>query len=381
MNTRTLKFSDNGKFKILVASDLHEWTASDIDSRLDGKKTEDTMLLLDASIKALDPDLVVFNGDNAFGNTKEDLRKSVENITKTVKKYNKPLALVMGNCEHDPEANRFSPEEISEIFCEYDNCFFRNDDKNITGYGNYFIPITDSTGKVKFNLWFMDSNGISPDREVSFVYDWVHEDQIKWYRKKAEKLAKENGGKPVRSILFQHIPVQEEYRLLREAKPFEYSKAVKGFGNTGGKYYVPNEPISGEFNEPVACSDYNSGEFESWKETGDIVAAFFGHNHNNDFEGFVDGILLSQCRGSGFHGYHDGNKTGVKLITISEDTLTVDTKNFYFSDFCLKSKSNVKIEQKLTAKQKNKLVKAVSVGAGVAAVTAVAVVSKRSKKK
>lgn len=381
MDKKYLTFNKNNKFKILVASDLHY--ISRFESLSDKNKAEDTLLLLDASIKALNPDLVVFLGDNALGETPDELKKSVEDILKTVNHYNKPFCFVMGEAEHNMEHNGISPEMITDIYRRYDNCLMTAGKKNITGTGNYNIPIKDNEGKIRFNLWFTDSNGASPDRSKSFITDWVHEDQIEWYEKEAEALKQKNGKKAVPAILFQHIPVPEIYGLFRNAKASEKADAVRGIGVNTDKCYVPSQPLAGDFNEAPECPEYNSGQFESWKKTGDIKAAFFGHNHTNDFEGSLDGILLAQCKATGFCSYHDGDKTGVKLITVSGDTLEVDTKNYYFGDFALKSKSNVKIREKLTVSRKRKIKKQAILGAGVAAVSAVitAVSLRKGKKK
>jgi len=377
---RSLSFNENGKFKILVAADLHEWSESGDDiSVIDVKKTEDTMLLLDASIKALDPDLVVFNGDNAFGDTVEEVRGSIDSIMKSVKAMNKPLAFVLGNHEHDE--GRVDPQIVTRMFCEYENCLFHDDKTGITGLGNYYITIKGKDDKVKYNLWFIDSNGPTPNEDLSPIYDWVHDDQIEWYEQTSKKLAEENGGEPVPSILFQHIPVIEEYKLMREAKPFEIAKAIKGTGFFNEKFYIPKVALAGNFNEPIHSPSFNNGQFDSWKKMGDIKAAFFGHDHINDFEGYLDGILLAQCRGAGFHGYTEGDKTGIKLITINEEDLSLETKNFYFQDFGLTSKSISPIEQKLNTNKKKKIATAAALGAGAAITAAAVAVSKINKKK
>ena len=142
---------------------------------------------------------------------------------------------------------------------------------------------------------------------------------------------------------------------MREAKALESSKTIKGDGFYKDKYFLPNDNISGNFRDPIGCSDFNNGQFESWKNIGDVKAAFFSNSHLNDFEGYVDDILLSQCCASGFFGCHDGDRCGIKLITINEKDLSFDTKNFYFFDFGIESKSVAKIDQRFTSKQKRNI--------------------------
>ena len=99
MKKRILRFNENGKFKILVITDLHEKQANG--DKETEKKSYDALLLVEASIKALSPDLIVYNGDNAFGQTEEDIRKTIEAITLVAREKEIPFAVVMGNHEHD----------------------------------------------------------------------------------------------------------------------------------------------------------------------------------------------------------------------------------------------------------------------------------------
>ncbi|MBQ6624745.1 MAG: hypothetical protein IIX39_02885 [Clostridia bacterium] len=348
MNNYSLKFNSNGKFKILVASDLYEKT--DNKNKQSILKSIDTKVFLEASIKALSPDLVVFNGDCAFGDSDEQLFDSVETITSTIKKLNIPLAVVFGDDEKDNNIKN----KLKSLYSKYENCLFNNDKITMSENGDYNVLIEDSNGNVKFNLWFFDSNGKTPDSDISAKYDWIHDEQIEWYENKALQIKNENSA-VVPSFVFQHIPVVEEYNLMREAKALESSKTIKGDGFYKDKYFLPNDNISGNFRDPIGCSDFNNGQFESWKNIGDVKAAFFSNSHLNDFEGYVDDILLSQCCASGFFGCHDGDRCGIKLITINEKDLSFDTKNFYFSDFGIESKSVAKIDQRFTSKQKRNI--------------------------
>ncbi|MPN21594.1 hypothetical protein SDC9_168974 [bioreactor metagenome] len=212
----------------------------------------------------------------------------------------------------------------------------------------------------------------------------MHDDQIEWYEKTSAELAQQNGGEPVPALLFQHMPVPEEYQLLREAKPAESAVAVKGHHIFSSKNYVLKSGVEGQYNEPICSPCYNNGQFDSWKKMGDVRGAFFGHDHTNDFAGYVDGIMLAQCRGTGFNGYADGDRTGVRLIVLNENDLsTFETNTYMFRDFGLTSKSVSLVDSKLSNKQKSTIAKATKIGVGVAAAcaaTAVAV-SKIKKKK
>ena len=64
-------------------------------------------------------------------------------------------------------------------------------------------------------------------------------------------------------------------------------------------------------------------QFESWKKMGDVFAAFFGHDHINDFKMNVDGIDLYQTLGAGYFTY--GEERGGRLIVLDEN----DPENIY----------------------------------------------------
>ena len=74
---------------------------------------------------------------------------------------------------------------------------------------------------------------------------------------------------------------------------------------------------AGTLGEAPCPPDQNGGEFDAWKQGGDIVAGFFGHDHVNTFTMEVDGIKLVQSPGAGYHTY--GDKRGGRLIIIDEN--------------------------------------------------------------
>lgn len=377
MKKRTLKFNKNGKFRILVLTDLHEYKS---DNKETQNKTEDALLLVETAVKSLCPDLVVYNGDNAFGKTEEDLKETIDAITKTVREMNIPFTMVLGNHEHD--ARELPPELPVKIFSSYENSLVREDKKGISGYANHYISIKGKGNKTKYLLFFIDSGKSRSDNPDISGYDWVRDDQIEWFEEVADSFKEKNGGEYVPAIVFQHMPVTEIYSLLKEVKGVDVAGAIRGQELFSSKYFVLKDGVKGSLLEGPCPPDYNNGEFDSLKTHG-VKGAFFGHDHKNDFEGEVDGVLLAQVKGTGFNGYSDGIRTGVKLITINEENIPAfETKDFYFTDFGLQSKSAVLPHQVMTEEQKKTVKK---IGAGVAAVTAVtavgAVIKKIFKKK
>jgi len=371
MNEKQLRFN-NGKFKIMLLGDLHEHF--DTVKKNGAARLNDTLALLNKAAIELEPDLVVFLGDNASADNEEQMRTAIGRIVEPFEKRNIPFALVFGNHDHDNIENVDLKTQM-KLYNEHKNCYFFNADDSITGYGNFnlLIKATDSDKDI-LNLWFIDSNNLSDDRDISY-YDWVHEDQIDWYKKTAKELADKNGGKVIPSLLFQHAPVPEEYELLREAKPYEYFDSVEGHGIWSDKRYVLKDCLEGYVGEGPCSPCFNSGEFAAWKETGDVMGAFFGHDHMNDFAGYVDGILLAQSKTAGFRVYTDGCNSGVRLITLDENNIEdINTRMYYFKkDFGLTASSLSPYMRRFTDRQDIKLKTAGAVLGTAAGITVASV--------
>lgn len=376
MQNEPLRFKD-GKFKIMLLGDLHDCYDMKTDNA--AEKMDDTLALIGKAVKELKPDLVIYMGDNARASTEYEMRAVISRITYPVSVSDTPFDLVFGN--HDRECEVDLPTQL-KLYREHENCYAFNADDDLSGYGNHNLVIKSGDGeKDIFNLWFIDSHNLYSDRSKSY-YDAVHEDQIEWYKKTAKELADKNGGKVLPSLLFQHIPVPEEYELLREAKPYEKLDSVQGHKTYSDKYYMLKPEVEGYLGEGPAVPDFNSGEFAAWKETGDVLGAFFGHDHLNDFAGYVDGIILAQCKTAGFRVYTDGCRSGVRLITLEENNPeNVQTRMYHFKDFGLKSKSLDPYMRNVSDRQDMKLKAAGAAVGTVAAVTAAAVAANKVLKK
>ena len=317
-----LKFGADGKFKILHITDIHdvEPIMDDDENRdIPNNQDKETINVIEKLVEKTNPDLVVFGGDNVSGYweefTYDYIQSTIQRITAPIRERNIPLCVVFGN--HDGEVG-FHTEFQMMQYMEYANCRSNLNDENVYGCGNCLVTIKDSKGeKDAFAIWLFDSNDYEVNEDGSGGYDHVHDDQIEWYERKAEELKKANGGIPLPAILFQHIPVQQELNGFKEVtKDDEYT-----FERDGNYYYLANEILEGRVREvpcpPNMSKDYTN-QLESWKKTGDIFAAFFGHDHINDFKMNVDGIDLYQTLGAGYFTY--GLERGGRLIILDENT-------------------------------------------------------------
>ena len=342
-----LKFNSDGKFRILLFGDIHEHT-----DYKTNPKFKDMQKLMNAAVEEFKPDLCILLGDNCntdiYAEDPEKFREMLKDVVSPITSRNIPVAAVLGNHEHDHGHE-------DEIVAEYGKLgiIMRNDaPAEVTGNANFKELIYSSDGeKPVFCLWFIDSNNCHENREISH-YDYVHTDQIEWFEAECEKLKEMNGGKPMTSFIFQHTPVPEEYELLRKAHFWELPVAVRGYNTKRKTFYVGKKGTMDYVGEGPCSPDVNNGQFASWKKVGGVIGAFFGHDHLNDFSGFVDGIFIAQHKTAGFRAYTDGCRSCVRLVTIDEkNPHKFEQKLKRFKQFGLKSESLGPVMRTFTDRQ------------------------------
>lgn len=297
-NKAELFFTPNGKFKILVLADCQDNEKPNL------RMIKYINFLLDTE----KPDLVVFLGDNVVCNSEEKFEKGAKLLLNPLILRGVPYCFCFGN--HDAE-HGVSKEYMLSSFSKLGKCLTYNADDSITGVGNCVIKIkTHDKKETAFALWLIDSN-MYYKNEGSF-YDIVHEDQLLWFKTENEKLKKE-AGKPVHSLVFQHMIVPEVFELLEE--------------NPNGKFKVNEKRYNLELNEKASgtllelpCPPYvEDGELDAFCESGSVIGAVFGHDHNNSFIGNVRGIDLIQTAGMTFNSYGNGKVRGCRIIELDEN--------------------------------------------------------------
>ncbi len=332
---KPLCFREDGTFRILHLSDIHEVSPEmddDEDRSIPENCSIETINVIEKCLEYAKPDLVVFGGDNISGFweefTYDYMEETILKIIEPIVRRNIPLAIVFGN--HDAEAEYVVPALAKEnqitIYSRYPNFRGCYNEADVFGCGNCSLPIFSGDGKrIAKNIWLIDSNDYIRDENFKQVehggYSDIHQSQIDWYESKAEKLRELNNGKPVDSILFQHIPVNQEYDLLEEV-----ADGTENSIERDGKHYAIKKEnyIEGKLRENPCPPNSDRKQFESWKKTGDVFAAFFGHDHVNTFVTELDGIKLIQTLGAGYHTY--GNERGGRLIVLHEDGRELETE-------------------------------------------------------
>ena len=91
--------------------------------------------------------------------------------------------------------------------------------------------------------------------------------------------------------------------------------------------------------ESPADPQVNTGEFDALKEKGEVKGLFFGHDHNNSFNGLIDGINVGYTQGAGFNVYGPGLDRGVRVIDLFSDG-TLDTYDMRYRDIVGKKVDN-----------------------------------------
>lgn len=321
-----LQFGSDGKFKIMLFADIQD----------DDPIEETTLQMMHECLDKYKPDLVVYLGDNGVAYTEKEY-STVKAITAPCVEKGVPYAIVFGNHDGEREVSR---ERLLTYYQEF-GCLTTDADPDIYGCGNCNLPILSSDGKkTAFNLWLIDSGSSNPDKEVG-GYDYVHEDQIEWYKNTAEELKNANGGKVVPSILFQHIIMPEAYEAIYPRLPFKMGKDYTIDGTT----YFPVPFFNrhaGIILEPCSPPFVNGGQWDAIVETGDVIATFHGHDHVNDFTATHEGIDIVNVPTVGCQAYSDAISRGAGLITLDEkDLSTYEYEMIYFFNMALEEDSEI----------------------------------------
>lgn len=314
----TLRFNEDGKFKLIIFSDCQDFVLAD--ARM--------LKFMEAAVEAEQPDLAVFLGDNLVQPVAFLHEQAARTLMAPLAKRGIPFAYVFGN--HDAE--RISKELIHKSFLKSGaTCLTYDAAPDITGFGNCNLPILASgSDEIAFNLWMIDSNMYD---EVNGGYDYVHEDQIAWYQQTSQALEAQAGHK-VNSLMFQHIILPEIFDCMVPATQ-EDENAVQYNGQFYLRQLLDENNISTEhFGEKPAPSKTNSGFFSAIVERGDVLGIATGHDHINSFIARKDGIDLIQVSGMSFSSYGDEAIRGYRTITLDEsDTTSYETEVHTYKEY------------------------------------------------
>lgn len=310
----SLRFGDDGKFTVLQISDPQD----------DHYPAYDMVNLIKLSIEQTNPDLIVFTGDivedsriGDMGIDGENLREGVE-----VDSYEQTLENVKATCAavFAEAESRGIPFAVCQGNNDY-NCGVTNEDW-LKIYNSYENSLTvdesnDESGRIDFNLEIKASNS---DETVLNIWmmdtrsSSVTDEQIEWYKSESNALKAANGGKPVPSILFEHVPTSDMGFLFEECEIWD-----EGARLVDGKFYRLNKEIANGYNAGAFAPPADTtAQFKAWKECGDVMGAYFGHWHTEGYTGTYDGIELGMTYGCEFA---KTGPYGIRVFTFYENDI------------------------------------------------------------
>ena len=276
-------YNKDGKFKILQLTDTHYVSGNE--------KSVRALKNVEEMLDTEKPDLVIHTGDVIYGKPAEE---SAREILAPISERKIPFAVAFGN--HDEEFGRTRAEMLDIVMSIPYNVNTRIE--GIHGESNAVLTLASpTTGKVDRVLYLFDSNAYSKIPGIK-GYDHIRFDQIAWYRQQSEAFTKMNGGTPIPSFAFFHIPILEYKDGLADDR---------------------NHDLRGIKGELIASPNLNSGAFVSMKEMGDMQAMFVGHDHNNDYAMYWNGLFFIYGRFSGCDTvYNDLLPNGARVIELTE---------------------------------------------------------------
>ncbi len=300
-----LKFN-NGRFRILQLSDMQDTHMTN----------PDTINLTAEIIKNTNPDLIVLTGDQVkgygfyflVGDNKTNAATTISNLMQPIADSKIPFTAVFGNHDAFGTADK---DFQWKCYGLYDN-FIGQD------YTFDAIPIYSENGEdIKFGIYMFDSH----EKNKDGTYNPITAGQIDRYKAARDEFEAETGH-TVSALAFQHIPPEEIYECFEKS-----DKSKKGFFQGAGihnkKHYSLPSYAKNKYSfmgENAASPNVKSGQIEAFKEKGDVLGLFFGHDHNNSFVLKHDNLDLGYTQGCGFNIYGPGKKRGGRVFDIYETT-------------------------------------------------------------
>ena len=283
-----LEESKSDSIKILQVTDLH------LGSRGHWQDDLNTFRRIKRLVKMYDPQLIFITGD-LFTGEKPYGSLLAAYAVHFFDELERPWFYTFGN--HDPEGG-FGRGDIYTVFktSEWGVLGFHK-----SGQSRKYDYFTDiKIGNNPVPAWQVVAFDTGPHDGIKAVQN----DQIEWYRKTSRE-SKKKYDQTIRAVAIFHIPLIQ-YKELWE------DQSIKKKG-------ISLEKV---------CYEADDGSlYKAFLETGNIRAAFCGHDHYNNYWGkFTGDIILA-------YGYISGESTneawptGGKLITLPAEEGEIHMRN------------------------------------------------------
>lgn len=285
----SVRFNEDGTFKVVQFTDLH-FIHDREESRIALERIQDV-------ITGEHPDLVVITGDIVYSSPAEP---DIRTVLRTVASFGVPFCITFGN--HDDQFD-LTKGQLYDIARSYPGCVMP--DRGETLSPDYAVRVLGHDGgREAAVLYCIDSNAHIFDSDGKFVsYDFIKESQVERYRAASRAFTQAAGGRPLPALAFFHIPLPE----FKDAVTDESAHLV------------------GTRMEAVCSPEHNSGLFKAFKECGDVMGVFVGHDHDNDYAVLWQDILLAYGRFTGGNTEYNHLPNGARVIVLREGERSFDT--------------------------------------------------------
>ncbi len=308
-----LTFRADGTFTVLHITDTQD----------DQHPAKDMLNLLRRAVDTAKPDLIVFTGDlvedTRYGDTSDgypgegvvvkDIRgdidaaktrlnveTAVDAVFSVLEEAGVPYAIALGN--NDRKVGLALADWL-EIFSRYPHCVAFDESPDAQDGLDYHLMIRGTDGRDKFNLWLLDT-----------LRGGISDEQVDWYKQASAAITAQNGS-PVPALAFQHIQPEDIGNLFEACSP-----ADEGAKRIDGGYVRLNRDIADGYNFFGYEPGKESYEFRAFKACGDVIGAFFGHQHVEGFSGVWQGIELGFTYGCEMS---KNGPYGFRVFTLHED--------------------------------------------------------------
>lgn len=352
-------FTTDRQFKIMQLTDIHIGAGF-----LTVKNDKQAIKAVETMVREEQPDLVIVTGD-AFFPVPQSGTLNNSNELKVFATMMNNLgvywAYTFGNHEYQG-FSYLSEEKLAEKLegCS-DYCLFQRGRKDVSGEGNYVINVKNSDGVITRSLICLDSHSYMPEDKLGLgeKYDYIHKDQIDWYRDTLSILgdankqtidALQNADKRskytedfsiIKSFLFFHIPLKEYRTAWNNYKS-------NGYKSTSDTSYVYG--YMGEKKAPyIYCSEKDNDLFETAQTIGSTQGIFCGHDHTNNFSFLYRGIRLTYGYSIDSLVYKNiknlGSQRGCTIITSMPDgKYNIKGENYYQKKYDFEGKEKVTMQ-------------------------------------